>query len=59
MNLVPAVTTGPAEARIGDLRVETPAHGLALGTEVTLGIRPEDIVPGPRGDAGTGLRIDR
>jgi multiple sugar transport system ATP-binding protein len=60
MNLLPAVAESVAPGAVGlrlpgglSLSVPVPdgAGGLAPGTEVTLGIRPEDLAPAGRGDA--------
>ena len=43
MNLMEARTTGPASLSVGATSLATAAHGLAAGSTVTVGIRPEDV----------------
>ena len=44
MNFVAATVVGDGRVRLGGLELACDADGLAPGTEVTLAIRPEDIV---------------
>jgi iron(III) transport system ATP-binding protein len=44
MNFVAATVVGEGRVRLGELELACDADGLAPGTEVTLAIRPEDIV---------------
>ena len=44
MNFVAATVVGRGRVRLGELELACDADGLAPGTEVTLAIRPEDIV---------------
>jgi iron(III) transport system ATP-binding protein len=44
MNFVAATVVGEGRVRLGGLELACDADGLAPGTEVTLAIRPEDIV---------------
>jgi iron(III) transport system ATP-binding protein len=44
MNFVAATVVGQGRVRLGGLELACDADGLAPGTEVTLAIRPEDIV---------------
>jgi iron(III) transport system ATP-binding protein len=44
MNFVPGVISGPASVRFGDLELACETDGLAEGAQVTIAVRPEDIV---------------
>ena len=44
MNFVPATVGGPDRVRLGQVDLCCDADGLAVGTEVTIAVRPEDIV---------------
>src|SRR5262245_64861577 len=44
MNFIAATVVGAGRVRFGGLELACDADGWALGTEVTLAIRPEDIV---------------
>jgi len=44
MNFVPGTVCGPDRVRFGELELTCSADGLAEGTEVTIAVRPEDIV---------------
>ncbi|MGI3903476.1 MAG: ABC transporter ATP-binding protein [Janthinobacterium lividum] len=50
MNLLDAAAAGPDTVAVGALTLVVPPHGLARGTPVTLGFRPEDAVPLPAGE---------
>ena len=47
MNLLDAAAAGPDTVTVGALSLVVPPHGLARGTPVTLGFRPEDAMPTP------------
>jgi sn-glycerol 3-phosphate transport system ATP-binding protein len=49
MNLMDVTVAGPAEVALDGLRIATRPHGLAQGARVTLGMRPEDVIPGEDG----------
>ncbi len=44
MNFVPGVVCGPASARFGQLELACDTDGMAIGTQVTIAVRPEDII---------------
>ncbi len=44
MNFVPGVAEGPDRVRVGRVELECEASGIAPGAEVTIAVRPEDIV---------------
>jgi sn-glycerol 3-phosphate transport system ATP-binding protein len=45
MNIVAGTVSGPGEVAIGEMRLATPlAQGVAQGTAVEIGLRPEDLI---------------
>ena len=44
MNFVPGTICGPASVRFGELELACETDGLAAGTQVTIAMRPEDIL---------------
>ena len=54
MNQLACRITGPQSVRVGELDITCKAHGLIVGAEGIMTIRPEDIVP-----HGLGLRAGR
>ncbi len=51
MNLVAVEAAGPDTATLGGQPLRVPHHGLARGTPLTLGFRPEEVGPGIGPDA--------
>ncbi len=46
MNLLNGTVSGPAEVTVGSRAIAVPPHCLPVGKDVTIGIRPEDVIPG-------------
>ena len=48
MNVVEAEAAGPDAVTFGGIHLAVPPHGLARGTRLAVGFRPEDAVPAPQ-----------
>ncbi len=58
MNKLPAVAVDADHVRLGAATLRCRRHRMAAGAEVTLAIRPEDVVPVEGGGAGAGNRFE-
>ena len=52
MNVIDAEVAGPEAVAFGGLQLAVPPHGLARGTRLAVGFRPEDALPAPHAGPG-------